>query len=341
MTTTTPIQRYKEEQFTVWVTIFTTIYTKHPSKPRKTCDPVPYTSVFGRTHIQTPFGTHDEMAQSNIIRPVEFEQDRIKLGGTRDMGNGGKTVYINYQGEPLRIQTPLMSMPFGLSAWPRSEDGKEDVQPQKYSLELSFKDLDKNEKVKAFYKMLCDMDQRILEEGWKNSEAWFKKQHKSLDVTEAVYKRMLKIRAKNDYPPIFKANVPMKEGRISCDVFDGTKQTIDPLKVNLRNAQVMAILQCSGVWLAGGNFGCSWKVLQMFVVPSKGAIEGFAFSLEQEEEELVTDVANASDGARADTDVDVVGRKEDKKSTKQYDVDDSALFEDEDEDISPLIRSSA
>lgn len=223
---------------------------------------------------------------ANIIKPGEFKPEYIKLGGTRDMGNGtgGKTVYINYQGEPLRVQTPKMTMPFGLTPWPKAEDGKDPIPPQKYSLELSFKDIDKNEKIRNFYNMLCDMDYRMLEEGMKNSTQWFKKEHKSLDVTDAVYKRMLKIRAKNDYPPIFKVNVPYKDGKITCDTYDENRQKINPLDHNLRGAQVMAIIQCTGIWLAGGNFGCSWKVLQMCVTPSKGAIEGFAFDLEDEEE---------------------------------------------------------
>jgi hypothetical protein len=30
---------------------------------------------------------------------------------------------------------------------------------------------------------------------------------------------------------------------------------------NLKGARISAIVQCAGVWIAGGKFGCSWKVL--------------------------------------------------------------------------------
>jgi len=240
-------------------------------------------------------------------------------------GTGGKTVYINYNGEPLRVQTPEMSMPFGLTPWPKEGDGT----PQKYSLELSFKDMDSRPAVKRFYDMLCDMDQKILEEGMANSEAWFKRQHKTLDVTDAVYKRMLKIRSKNDYPPIFKVNVPFRDGKIMCDTFDENKERIDPLQYNLKGARVMAIIQCTGIWLAGGNFGCSWRVLQMRVVPSNGAIEGFAFDLEDEEEEKEKEKDNGD-------------KKKNNKKSKTEDVDvdvskDSALMEDDDELQAPIM----
>ena len=200
-------------------------------------------------------------------------------------GTGGKTVYVNYHSDPLRIQTPKMTMPFGMTAWPKPEDGKENVPPQKYSLELSFKDLENNDKVKSFYNMLCDLDHRILEEGMKHSKEWFKKEHKSIDVTDAVYKRTLKIHQTSQYPPMFKVNVPVKDGKLVCDFYDENRQKIDPLEHNLRGAQAMAIVQCTGIWLAGGNFGCSWKVLQMCIVPCKRTIDEFAFDLEDEPEE--------------------------------------------------------
>lgn len=209
---------------------------------------------------------------TSIISPKTFDISNLTLGGTKDLSNGGKTVYIAYKGDPLRVQTPEMVLPFGLTAWPKPDVGP----PEKYSIEPSFASMESRAPVARFYEMLKAMDQRLLEEGMAHSPAWFKRQHKSLDVTEAVYTPIVKARRDNAYPPVFKVGIPFYDGEIKCDVFDDKRNRINLLEHELKGAKVTAIIQCTGIWLAAGKFGCSWKAVQLRVVP-RASIKGYAF----------------------------------------------------------------
>lgn len=225
---------------------------------------------------------------SRIIKARDFCVDKIKTGNMKDTGNGGKTVYLNYEGEPLRVQTPWMVCPFGLTAWPKQEEGKEPMPTQKYSIEMAFKSMENDQKLQEFYDMISSLDQRMLHEGMAHSKEWFKKEHKSIDVTEAVYKPMIKNNPNNDYPPIFKANIPCDNGQPRCESYNMEREKLDITSTNVRGARLMAILQCTGIWLAGGNFGCTWKVLQLLVKPS-ATIDSFAFVMDKEDEDSMYD----------------------------------------------------
>ena len=50
-----------------------------------------------------------------------------------------------------------------------------------------------------------------------------------------------------------------------------------------KGSKVKAILQCTGVWIAGSKYGCSWKPIQLQVQPQTG-FSGFAFVPEDDDE---------------------------------------------------------
>jgi hypothetical protein len=53
-----------------------------------------------------------------------------------------------------------------------------------------------------------------------------------------------------------------------------------------RGSKVSAIVQCSGVWIAGSKFGLTMKIVQMKVCPEKVfKIEGYSFIDDEDEEE--------------------------------------------------------
>ncbi len=80
----------------------------------------------------------------------------------------------------------------------------------------------------------------------------------------------------DEYKPRFKVTVPYRDNAFTCDVFDSSKELIDLDKVDAKGAKVAAIIQCTGVWFAGGKFGVSWKVVQMKVMPNKTKLVGYA-----------------------------------------------------------------
>ena len=208
-----------------------------------------------------------------VILAKDFNIANVGIGSVRTLDNGGKIVYLNYKSNKLFLQTPKLKAPFGLSNW----EGK-------YSLDLSLSGYDGSvESVKTFYTALATLDEYMLDQGMQNGMAWFKRKMASTEVVDALYSRNVKFakdkatgEVTDKYPPTFKLSLPFRDGKFACDVYDVKRNPLDLSSVELKGAKITAIAQCTGVWLAGGKFGCSWKVVQLLVEPQE-TIKGYAF----------------------------------------------------------------
>lgn len=199
----------------------------------------------------------------SIVPYTEFVPGNIKLSKLRTLDNGGKIVYLSYDDKPIVMQIPELNSPYGPSMW--NNDGKG---PSKYTLDVSLKGYDSRDNVKKFYDVLSKFDAHMIESGLKNSEEWFKKKYTSKDVLEALYTCVVR-RSKDDkYPPTFKMTVPYDNNtnEFRCKVFDkNTKEQLNFNDINFKGAKVSALVQCTGVWIAGGKFGTTWKIIQLRV----------------------------------------------------------------------------
>lgn len=210
--------------------------------------------------------------------PKNIQLSKITYGTPRALDNGGKVIYVGIENKPLILQTPEMTAPFGLSKWSADSKG-----PDKYTLELSFKGRETRPNIDTFYHFAQDLDRKLVGDAMDNSMAWLKKKFTSREVLEALYTPMLKFakdkttgEITDKYPPTFRLTLPNKDGRIAVDAYDANREPIDLSSLELKGARVTAIVQCMGIWIAGGKFGCSWKAIQLKVLP-QASIRGFAF----------------------------------------------------------------
>lgn len=223
-----------------------------------------------------------------ILTGKNFDLSKLSYGTPRALDNGGKSIYVAYNGKPLYLQTPKMVSPFGLKTWSKDEKSPTD----KLSLELSFKNKSARKSLQTFYDKCEGFDKKIVVDALENSSAWFKKKYSSTDVVEALYTSFLKFpKDKNTgditdkYPPTIRLTLPQKDGTATCEVYDKDKNRIDINGIETKGAEVTAIIQCLGIWIAGGKFGCSWKVVQLRVTPPANRISGFAFKEDDEKDE--------------------------------------------------------
>jgi hypothetical protein len=214
----------------------------------------------------------------DIVLPSEFSAKKLGFSTPRVLDNGGKVIYISYGNKPLIFQTPEMSCPFGIGHWNNEGKGND-----KYTLDLSFKGKETREHLQKFFDALHDLDKTLVKAGLDNSQTWFKKKYASLDVVEALYTPTIKFakdKATGDvtdkYPPTFKINIPYRDGHFDCEAYDKARNMVDLSTVETKSATVSAIIRCTGIWIAGGKFGCSFKVLQMRISPPS-TIKGYAF----------------------------------------------------------------
>jgi hypothetical protein len=89
------------------------------------------------------------------------------------------------------------------------------------------------------------------------------------------------------YPPTLKIQLRQRDGKFETAIYDDKKRPLTdiPLEdVLVKKAFLTALVQCTGVWFAGGKFGLSWKAIQIRADKVPDSIRGFAFLDDGEEE---------------------------------------------------------
>lgn len=210
---------------------------------------------------------------ANNSRPGEVQVDKLTYAAPLTMNNGCKIIRLMNDSHPLVFQTPAMYCPWGASSY----DGEKGA---KFTMGLNL-----DEKAVDLKNMLEALDERLIQDGLDNSLSWFKKKITSAEVLKALYAQCVKYsRDKNtgeistQYAPQFKVQLPMDGDKLKCDVFNKNMEKQSNFDVSsLRGSTVVAIVQCNGVWIAGGKFGCGFKVLKMIVTPNSNNLRDYAF----------------------------------------------------------------
>jgi len=257
------------------------------------------------------------------------------------MDSGAKYVWVGYEHsggkKNLVVQTPTMSLPFGMNCYDKGEYPK-------YSAELSFGGTDKN--TQEFYEKMCKMDEALVDAGVKNSMAWFKKKKASRDVIEAMYNRTVKVPMDKEtgeelsqYPKRMRLKIPCKDGNFDCEVFNtkGEKLTAPLGEVLVRGATVKAIIQCVGLWVSNSNYMCQWKLVRAEVdVPESSGSYDFLPDTDDEGEEDVEVTENKTEPITVSTTIaDTDDEDDDDEDDDDEDDDEDDDDDDDDDDEEP------
>ena len=246
----------------------------------------------------------------NVLLPKQFNVDKIKYSEMKVMKSGAKSVYLNYQGSKINIQTPILSIPYGVNDNTQfiKDDPKRKDEARKYDITASFKGKDENPKLQAFHDKLIELEQKICEDASKNSVAWFKK---NFEGNKGAIENMFSPIVRRDkdketgmfadkYPPTFKAKLPYDsvEDKFEFDAYDMDNNEIDfkDYVANLKGGKAQFIIQLNGLWFSAGMFGCSWKIISAKF--QKINTSKITFVKDSDEE-------NAEDDDEDDEDIDI------------------------------------
>ena len=226
---------------------------------------------------------------SSVVQPSAFSASKVSISQPKVLESGGKLAYVNYgDARSLIMQTPSLPSPFGLNVFDKNG-------PPKYSLDLAMRGYNgasPNPKVKAFFDALSALDEFMIDQGVKNSKLWFKSEMKR-EVVEAFYTPTVKFGRDKEgnqtpYPPNVKLQLRRRRDRdeFETDFYDEKSKTdpnAKPLKgipieeMLVKKVEVTALMQCTGVWFAGGKFGLSWKAVQVRLDSVPAGLRGPAF----------------------------------------------------------------
>jgi hypothetical protein len=234
----------------------------------------------------------------DIILSEDFDIKNITYGEPRVLESGGRSIPVYYNKRPLQVQMPEMSMPFGLGQWPKAKDVIEGMLV-KYDISLSFRNIEQRDSLKAAYKMFTELDTAFVEKGLTDSFALFKKKYPNIDAVKTHYTDTIKLakdsktgEVTDKYPSTVNFKLPIRDNVFQFMCFNKQQEQIDMRTMQLKGGKAMIIAQCSGIWVANNNFGCSWKVKQIQVTPPT-TITGYAFR--QVVEECVDDIDDDQD----------------------------------------------
>ena len=237
------------------------------------------------------------MSESKVVKAHEWDSNEIKYSDIKKNAQGGKSLYINSNstGGGITLQTPLMKCPFGIKSY--------DDEGSKYTLELSFGDITSatNELNKLFHDNMTKLDEKLLNDGVVNSLPWFSKKEMSKEVLRELYNQMVKVSKDKEtgepngkYPPTFRIKIPFyNESWDQVKVFDENRNRItDDLRdVLTSGCQVKALIQCCGVWMVSGKYGCTWKAKQLIVRRAEN-FNDYAFISDDEDEVIEESLEN-------------------------------------------------
>lgn len=214
-----------------------------------------------------------------ITLPKNFDASVISFDSVKKNAMGGKVVYMKYNGQnKLTIQTPVLSAPFGIGAYTDDKTGI-----TKHSLDVSFKGIADDPKIKEFHDKMAEFDKTLIEAGVNHSKEWFGKAMK-YDVVEALYRPLVKqSKDPEKYAPTIKFKIPSKDDKLLVHAYDQQKNAFD-LANFVPGSRVQALIECSSIWFVNKQFGVSWKLVQLLVhKPEK--LAGFSFIQDDEFDE--------------------------------------------------------
>ena len=207
---------------------------------------------------------------ANIIQRFEqFDPSTVVLSKMKKNKNGGKTVYINAQGnKKLYLQLPFMRSPFGLSAFTDEATNK-----TSYSLDLSF-DKD-NEGANELLQKLTELDAKIIETVATNSKEWLGKPYNIEVIKEALYKPLVRP-GKDEYPSTIKLKIMTNaNGEFLPEAYNMSQERVSVDSIE-KGQKCMCIVDFNQIWFIDNKFGVSLRVSQVLCEQS-AKLPSFAF----------------------------------------------------------------
>jgi len=224
---------------------------------------------------------------SSVVSPTSFKVSNVTFSPVKTLESGGKQAYLNYNGQALVMQVGPLETPFGMSVFDKNG-------PPKYSVDLKLRGYDdavNHPKTAVIYNAFHALDEYMLDQGVKNSASWFKGA-KSREVLSELYTPVVRFSVdaegnRKPYPPTLKVKLNKRDGKFETEIYDDKKRSLSdiPLEdVLVKGAVLTSLIQCTGVWFAGGKYGLSWKAIQIRADKIPHSLRGFAFLEEGESE---------------------------------------------------------
>jgi hypothetical protein len=170
-----------------------------------------------------------------------------------------------------------------MMTWGVSEFVDKKTGEKTYSMSLQFPGEEYNtQAIARFRESIVKFEEKIKADALANQKEWFGKSTMTKDHVDMFWTPILKFaKGENGEPdhnknPTLNVKMPIWQGVWNVELFDPqsrkifpdpSNEQLTPVDLISKGSHVAVVLQCGGVWFAGGKFGVTWKLFQAVVKP--------------------------------------------------------------------------
>ena len=223
--------------------------------------------------------SNNQSAETYIANGLTFNISDLDITAPKLNKSGGKSANLLYKPTKkslyVNMQVPMLT--WGANVFRDPQSGKET-----YDLAIQFprKDYSSPETDVLLAKFQA-LETLIKTEAVKNCMAWFNKKM-TPELVDAAWTPMLKYskdketgEADMTKAPTLKVKLPQYDGKFNCEIYDpngnmmypNDKSADTPMDLIPKGVNIVAIIQCGGLWFANKAFGCTWRLFQVVVQP--------------------------------------------------------------------------
>ena len=157
---------------------------------------------------------------------------------------------------------------------------------KKYDLNFSFDGHDTNPKIKELLDKMLEIEKKIIDDAFENRLIWLEDDYDGIkSVVGKLFTPIVKYdkdkvtkKPTGKYPPTVKCKLPYDTGidtfRFVSQDMNGDEIDFKTIMRSLKGAKARLIIQLSSIWIAGGRFGCIWKIVRgRFEVTKPSAVD--------------------------------------------------------------------
>ena len=166
----------------------------------------------------------------------------------------------------VKLQTPLLKAPFGLSTWHTAPPGEVD----NHTLSLNLAPCDGNEHaVKDFYEWLERLDAVIVQHIFEHQGELFpavkaRGQKMSRDTIRQLYGGYVRTSKDQSYPATTRIKVQELFGKFPT-IYNQKREKVG-LEAIVKGTQVVAIVELGSIWLSPALITASLRLVQLQIV---------------------------------------------------------------------------
>ena len=213
----------------------------------------------------------------------------------------GKSVGIinNKNKSSLKLRFPL-ALTWGAQLYTDPSSGRES-----YSMSIQFPgDGYNTTQTDKWLANMTAMEDVVLTHVMANWKKLFNKPAPSKEAAEVLYTRSLKYsrdpntgEINTTKSPTMKVKLGYWDNKFDCEIYSPegkmlfsqeTHPNSSPVELIPKASQTAVIVQCGGIWFAGGKFGVTWKLLQAVVKPKPTMKGKCLISLTQEDKAVIS-----------------------------------------------------